>query len=160
MSWQDGGLIPDASQNAAQKVFQRAVVGADQANKNNVAVLSVDAPAKIVDISGTNFVEKGDRVLEKGTSSGSNTTTTLKDTTKTWTVNGWTGKSVRIIAGVGIGQEKVVASNTATALTITGLWVTTPDATSHYEIFDLVGNVISQTDTSPKTSMDVEYGLL
>lgn len=81
-----------------------------------------------------------------GTSSGSNTTTTLNHTGQTWPVNGWANSQVRIISGVGAGQIRTIASNTATALTVSAAWTVTPDATSVYRIegnddfFYLLGN--------------------
>lgn len=69
-----------------------------------------------------------------GKSTGSNTSTTLANTGKSWTVNQWTNFQVRITSGVGIGQVRTIASNTATALTVSAAWTTTPDATSTYEL--------------------------
>jgi len=75
-------------------------------------------------------------VIDDGTSSGSNDGTTLNDTTKAWSVDGWANKVVLIKAGTGSGQIRKIASNTATQLTITEVWVTIPDATSTYAIRD------------------------
>lgn len=75
-----------------------------------------------------------DDIFASGTSTGSNTTTTLNNTGKTWTVNQWTNYQVRITAGTGIGQIRTIASNTATALTVSSAWTVTPDATSQYAI--------------------------
>ena len=72
--------------------------------------------------------------LDTGTSSGSNTSTTLNDTTKSWGTNDYQGKVVVITAGTGAGQFNTITSNTATALTVDNSWVTTPDATSEYTI--------------------------
>lgn len=71
-----------------------------------------------------------------GTSTGSNSSTTLNDTGKAWTVNAFTNYVVRITSGTGAEQVRVISSNTATALTVPA-WTTTPDATSVYSI----GNV-------------------
>lgn len=68
-----------------------------------------------------------------GTSTGSNTSTTIADTGKTWPANGWTNSQVRITAGTGAGQIRAITSNTATALTV-ATWTVTPDATSQYRI--------------------------
>ncbi len=70
----------------------------------------------------------------QATSTGSNTTTTLADTAKTWPVNGWTNAQVRITSGTGIGQIRAIASNTATVLTVGTAWTVTPDSTSQYRI--------------------------
>jgi hypothetical protein len=61
------------------------------------------------------------------------TATTLVNSAKTWTVNQWTNFQVRITAGTGIGQIRVISSNTATTLTVP-TWTVTPDATSVYAI--------------------------
>jgi len=60
--------------------------------------------------------------------------TTLTNGAKTWTVNGWTNYQIRITAGTGIGQIRTIASNTATVITVSAAWTTTPDATSVYAI--------------------------
>lgn len=64
----------------------------------------------------------------------SGASTTLTQTGKTWTVNSWTNYQVRITAGTGAGQVRTIASNTATALTVSSAWGTNPDATSVYVI--------------------------
>lgn len=84
--------------------------------------------------------------FETGTSTGSNTTTTLNNTGKSWPVNAYTNYQVRITGGTGIGQIRTIASNTATALTVSAAWTVTPDATSVYAVegnddfFYLLGN--------------------
>lgn len=73
-------------------------------------------------------------IIATGTSTGANSTTTLNNTGKAWTVNQWTNYQVRITGGLGVGQVRQISSNTATALTVTPVWTTTPDATSTYEL--------------------------
>lgn len=60
--------------------------------------------------------------------------TTLTDGGKAWTVNAFANYVVRLTGGTGSGQERVIASNTATAITVTLAWATNPDATTTYEI--------------------------
>src|SRR5207245_3313924 len=62
------------------------------------------------------------------------TATTLQDITKTWTVDQWAGRPVRIAAGAGAGQTSTVSTNTANTLTVSPAWTTMPDATSEYRI--------------------------
>ncbi len=50
------------------------------------------------------------------------------------TGQGLAGMPIRILAGTGAGQERIVSSNTGTELTISPNWTVTPDATSVYAI--------------------------
>jgi hypothetical protein len=59
---------------------------------------------------------------------------TLTDSTKAWTTNRWTNYVVRILHGTGRGQTRIIASNTATALTVQLPWTTNPDNTSVFAI--------------------------
>ena len=54
------------------------------------------------------------------------TNAVVTDSTKTWNTNQWAGFRIRITAGEGAGQEATITSNTATALTITGVFATVP----------------------------------
>lgn len=73
---------------------------------------------------------------DSGTSTGSNTSTTLKDTSKAWTTNAWATKVIIITNGTGAGQIRKIASNTVTEITLALAWTTTPDASSFYSIYD------------------------
>ena len=61
---------------------------------------------------------------------------TLTDSGKAWAVNKWRDFLVTITSGAGVGQCRLIASNTATALTLKTSWDTTdlPDNTSVYQI--------------------------
>ena len=72
-----------------------------------------------------------------GVATGAQTSTTLQDTTKAWTVNEYAGATVVITAGTGASQTRTVLSNTATALTVSAAWGTTPVAAS--SVYSLVG---------------------
>jgi len=64
----------------------------------------------------------------------SGTSTTIVNSAKNWAVNQWAnGCQVRIVSGTGAGQIRPIASNTATAITVSG-WNTNPDSTSIYSI--------------------------
>ena len=67
------------------------------------------------------------------TSGGANT---LTDTNQNWTTDQWANAQVKITAGTGAGQTRIIASNTATQSTVTTNWTTPPDNTSQYEIED------------------------
>jgi len=87
---------------------------------------------------------------DTGTSSGSNSSTTLNDTSKSWTVNAFADKVVVIIFGTGIGQIKKIASNTSTQLTLASGWTftTVPDSTSQYIICDKAFRYLADASTN------------
>lgn len=58
------------------------------------------------------------------------TTTTLPVSGVAWQVNSLANYQVRIVSGLGAGQIRKIASNTAGALTVSAAWTTLPDATS------------------------------
>jgi predicted regulator of Ras-like GTPase activity (Roadblock/LC7/MglB family) len=61
---------------------------------------------------------------------------TLTDSTKSWTTNEHAGRACAIVSGTGSGQCELIASNTATELTVDTAWSVQPDATSVYRIGD------------------------
>jgi len=73
-------------------------------------------------------------LTDSGTATGTQTSTTLQDTTQTWTVNAYTGYIVLLTGGTGSGQWRKVSSNTSDTLTVGNAWDTTPDGTTTYEI--------------------------
>jgi hypothetical protein len=58
----------------------------------------------------------------------------LTDTGRAWTVDAHKGSTLNITGGTGSGQSLPVASNTATALTVTGSFSPVPDSTSIYTL--------------------------
>lgn len=67
-----------------------------------------------------------------GTSSGSNTSTTLNIGGAGYTVNRFAGCNLVITGGTGAGQLRVISSNTASQFTVATAWTVTPDATSTF----------------------------
>lgn len=92
-----------------------------------------------------------DGVGSSGTVSGSAdiaTATTLRDNDGAFPTagDGLKGVLVRILSGVGSGQERTVDTNTASTLTIGSAWTTTPSSNSWYA----VGPIRAYAET-PKT---------
>ena len=58
---------------------------------------------------------------------------TLTDTTQAWTVDAFAGFTVTITGGAGVGQTRIIASNTNDTLTTTTSWGP-PNATSTYQV--------------------------
>ena len=59
---------------------------------------------------------------------------TLTDNNLSLGINEAKTHLLEIIGGLGVGQEKVIASNTADTFTIEGTWTTNPNATSIYRV--------------------------
>lgn len=59
---------------------------------------------------------------DRGVATGAQTTTTLKDTTKSWTTNEWAGCVALVITGANKGVSRTIASNTADTLTVSTAW--------------------------------------
>lgn len=104
----------------------------------------------MANISGAfNFLQS----VQTGTSTGGNTTTTLNDTGKSWTINQWVGALVT--AGTVSGE---IVSNTATQLTIKWPWTGTTPGSIAYTIYGLHsrgtssgGNTVSTFNDTTKT---------
>lgn len=64
-------------------------------------------------------IARGDAIgaLDFGVATGTQSTTTIQDTTKSWTVNIWAGRRVRVLTSGG-PIEVIIASNTANTLTV------------------------------------------
>jgi len=89
----------------------------------------------ITTAASTNDTITFDRLEDAGYSSGGNTTTTLNDTSRTWSASNFaTSYTVRIISGTGAGQARSISANTSTQLTISSAWSTIPDSRSFYVI--------------------------
>ena len=67
-----------------------------------------------------------------GTSTGSNTAASFNNTSAVWP--NLVNQMIRITAGIGIGQERYIQSNTTTIIIITSIWDIIPDSSSQYEI--------------------------
>lgn len=85
-------------------------------------------------IATPSFGDDGDEVnFATGTATAGDATT-LTNSAKAWATNQWANYQVKIVSGTGAGQIRTIASNTATALTVSVAWATNPDATSAYHI--------------------------
>ena len=68
-------------------------------------------------------------------------------------VNRWIGKKVVIRSGSGKGQERLIVSNTAVAITIDSSWNVLPDATSKFAIVESNWAYATDSDTDLITVM-------
>lgn len=74
------------------------------------------------------------------------TTTVINDTSKSYTTNENAGGVIRFTSGANSGLARVIASNTATSVTVTSAFPAAPAATDTYIIMrELVGNGYTRT---------------
>jgi hypothetical protein len=68
--------------------------------------------------------------IESGLATGTQSTTTIQDTSKSWVVNIFAGRRVRFTSGTGMTQEATISSNTSNTLTLSAA-VTTAAVTAN-----------------------------
>lgn len=97
--------------------------------------------------------------IDSGTSSGSNAAVNFNDTSKTWGVNDYVNGAVKITGGTGVGQTRIIASNTTTQLGLADAWGIIPDNTSTYEIYAgrAYGNVWSLGRAEGLASLNPDF---
>lgn len=108
----------------------------------SLASITVNTSGELMSVIPTVVVAAGGSTIVPGTfliysvtgTATAGASTTLTDSTKTWTTNQFADYIVEITGGTGIGQQRVVTSNTGTVLTVNAAWDTNPDATSAYSI--------------------------
>lgn len=104
---------------------------ADTSRKWHFAELqgSLYAVSEEDDGSNSTLLINGDRGAAT-----SATSTTLVDSTKSWTADRYIGAMVKIWYGTGAGQYREITDNDGTTLTVAD-WDVTPDATSYYVLY-------------------------
>ena len=68
--------------------------------------------------------------IDSGLATGTQSTTTIQDTSKNWVVNIFAGRRVRFTSGTGMNQEATISSNTSNTLTFSSA-VTTAAVTAN-----------------------------
>jgi len=92
--------------------------------------------------------------MPTASSASSGTSTTLVDTTQSWTTDALIGKFIVITSGAGVGQIRKITDNDPTSVTVE-TWATTPDATSDYKICDRAFRVIGSILSSMKSLHEI-----
>ena len=99
------------------------------------------------DVKMTFDPNKVEVIQDTAQSTGGNTLTTLKDTTKNWKQNQWVGARVTLLAGQGYfgpdgnPQSRIVASNTSNTLTLAAPWAGAPTPLPNQTTFYTVGGI-------------------
>jgi len=89
--------------------------------------------APSTDILGRTRTGNGAQWIDSGTAT-SGAANTITDSGATWNTNELIGNMIILTSGTGSGQQKIIKSNTATAITVFENWITNPDNTSVYRI--------------------------
>lgn len=127
-------LSDNADQRAYNAYIAQPLVFVGQSMPHMTALGYIDTNFLSIPHGTTeDTVDIGRQDTGTATSGGVNT---LTDTSKTWVVNSFAGKTVTITFGLGLGQIMAIASNTATTITLVDNWVTAPDSTSIYVVAD------------------------
>lgn len=85
-----------------------------------------------------------------GVATGTQSTTTLQDTTKTWAVNIWAGKRLRILTTTGFSAEVNITSNTVNTLTFTAITAPTTLVTGYV--------ILAQAQKNQGVSLNWAFG--
>lgn len=85
-----------------------------------------------------------------GVATGTGSTTTLQDTTKSWVVNIWAGKRLRILTTTGVVSEVAITSNTSNTITCGTITAPTTLVTGYV--------ILEQTVKGLSTNMNWTYG--
>jgi hypothetical protein len=140
----DSIILQDNSANTISANSEDAIVMLRRIVKQMESKATVDVANRrrvTVDAWGTNLSGP----LDSGTATGTQSLIQLVDTTKfaSWIENRWSYFAVKIIAGTGLDQVRMIASNNSTILTLVQPWTTAPDATSVYGIYDVAMPIVT-----------------
>jgi len=91
---------------------------------------------------------------DTGTVAAGSAANTLVATAEAWTADQFTGQSVRILTGTGIGQTRKIVENGTTTLTIGNAWSVIPANLDTFDIYS--GELVPGVDTNPGT-MDAPF---
>jgi hypothetical protein len=158
--------IPDSSSNyivrdgpASNAVFQIKQVANPASGTGYELFKSACRPGGF-DITMTYNDAKFDVVSDSGVSTGGNTSTTFKDTTKTWKVNQWAGSRIRITGGTGTSQTRYVVSNTVDTLTVSPAWaIPNPTTGSVYQLGGMtVSNFLESSGRTVSCPSEAIFG--
>ncbi len=100
-----------------------------------------------VSFDHANFYWRMEQVPESGVTIHS--ATTVGNGTLQMTANSCRGMTVRITRGVGAGQERTIAANDASSVTVSPAWTVEPDTTSFFAVAEAAWHFAALTMSSP-----------
>jgi len=108
-------------------------IGQKRVILQNTATQLTVTPAWTTNPTNTTSYKIVNPPQDSGTVSG-RTGNTLVDSTKTWADNQWTGYTVTVLSGGGSGEQRLIASNTGSQLTVDPVWAPNPAVGATYAI--------------------------
>jgi predicted CxxxxCH...CXXCH cytochrome family protein len=106
------------------------------------AYIAANVHVECADCHDPHNATKGDHIELAGTAT-SGSTTTLVDTTKTWTANQWNGYELRIVSGTGTQQFATVTGTTAPSTLTFAAITTAPASGSGYQLVPALAKVLT-----------------
>ncbi len=149
----------DGTVFAIVEVTASSLPGTDQTDNVTVAGplhFLFDAISKSENWYGDDEVRcifmKNDHEEDSGTATsvGDNT---LTDSSKSWTINEHVDRWIEIVSGTGVGQKRLIVSNTSEYITVTPNWNTNPAGAS-YKIWEQYLDTNIWIDTETEGQLD------
>lgn len=95
--------------------------------------------------------------VTKGIATSAASNGILTDTSNNFGINSLAGLTLRIQDGLGKGQCKTIAGNTSTVISGDGQWITTPDSTSQYLVYQGPTSLTSIVTSATTTTLTDSY---
>ncbi len=147
--------IPAAVDALPEFIRHACLISVATGNYAGAKISKTLKPGGTLQVQGTHQAATLASGLQTGTvasaTAGSTAITGWSTVTVTgagWTASDLRGRWLKIVSGTGSGQRKVIYDNSATVITVTGTWGTTPNATSVFEIVE-PGTVLSTAVDAP-----------
>lgn len=134
--------LPSISSNGLFVAYQSLannLVDADTNSQVDAFVTELQFVGNVLSVVRTRRVStfKAGLAVLPNTTADIFSATTIGNSTLAMTANEHVGRQAQIVSGTGPGQLRTITANTATTLTISPAWGTTPDATSVFRVLAL-----------------------
>jgi len=113
----------------------------------DTGLANLPVPAPDANFDHANFYWRME--LQPEVAATAHSATTIANGTLEMTANAYRGATARITRGRGAGQERTIAANDATTLTVAGPWDAEPDATSWFAVSESAWKFGALSKTSP-----------
>jgi hypothetical protein len=113
----------------------------DATNSGSTVTVAAITPIPLINVSPKTMAHD---TQVTGTATGTQSASTLKDTSKTWTTNEHTGRTITIhLDGGQLYESRVISSNTTDTITVAPNWTNNPvTTTTQYEVVTAFDGVL------------------